>query len=86
MIDEHLHALLHSIINALDGLTKATRELHSEKQQTNAILHRLAEMEKRLTDAIAKRTEITPSLEAAAMSVQSALDKLDATIPDKKES
>lgn len=85
MNDEHFHSLLHSVINALDGLTKATREAHSEKQ-TNAILHRLAEMEQRLTDAIAKKTEIDPSLEAAAMKVQSALDKLDATIPDKKES
>lgn len=45
----------------------------------------LKEMEKRLVEAIAKDSDITPSIEKAAMKVQSALDKLDALIPDKKQ-
>lgn len=85
MNGEHLHNLLHSVINALDGLTKEIHLAHSN-HETNAILNRLAGMEKRLIEAIAKSPAITPSLEAAAMSVQSALDRLDATIPDNKES
>jgi hypothetical protein len=43
----------------------------------------LKEMEKRLTEAITKSAGITPSIEAAAMRVQAALDRLDSTIPDK---
>lgn len=44
----------------------------------------LDQMEKRLTDAIKENAHISPCMESAAMRVQSALDKLDASIPDKK--
>lgn len=44
----------------------------------------LNEMEYRLTEVIARQANITPSIGSAAMSVQSALDKLDASIPDKQ--
>lgn len=50
----------------------------------NAILARLAEMEKRLIEAMTKPATISPAVESAAMSVQAGLDKLDASIPDKK--
>lgn len=46
--------------------------------------HDLKEMEKRLTDAIKENAHVSPGIESAAMRAQSALDKLDASIPDKR--
>lgn len=64
--------------NCLSGWQRfASRWLPATKSDVNA-------MENRLTEIIEKHAHLTPSIGSAAMSVQSALDKLDASIPDKQ--
>lgn len=72
-------AVFERLTNAIGHLANEIKEQRHDK--TNAILERLQGMETRLTAAIANRTNVKPSIETAAMLVQSALDKLDATIP-----
>lgn len=71
-------------VRSLTCAVIALGDLIRHQNNNQAVLCRIAEMEKRLTDAIKENAHISPGIESAAMRAQSALDRLDASIPDKK--
>lgn len=81
---EVLLSCLHDAIRALTEQKKTEFEWF-RSHHGFATGQDLEEMEARLLRAIVENSGVTPSIEAAVTMAQTALDKLDASIPDKKE-